>query len=112
MKDTTVEFKSDGTLTLAGTDPSGMKASATATYKMDGNKMTMKVTSLKEIAPDGADEKTKKSVEDANKTLTDEALKKMPEDVSTITWKNKDSFTTTNATGPNKGKVTTFTRKS
>lgn len=109
MNDQTAEFKDDGTITVSGTlkEPKDAKVEGTMTYKIDGDKMTEKVTSMKMTAGPDADAATKKQIDDQNAQATPDALAKGPEQSDTIKWLNKDSFTLTSKDG----KVTTFTRK-
>jgi len=107
LEGTTIEFKGDGTIAIAGTNPKGTTLEASETYALDGDKMTVKPTSMKLTAAANADEKTKKDVDETNRSLTPEAYKNIPPDVETVKWIDKDTFTTTGASG----KVVTFKRK-
>ncbi len=110
MGDQDIEFKDDGTASMSGTLTSmkNAKAEATMTYKIDGDKMTEKMTSEKLTAAADSDATTKKSIDAANAQATPDALAKQPEQEDTIKWLGKDSFSLTGKDG----KVTTFTRKS
>ncbi|HEY3780500.1 MAG TPA: hypothetical protein VGL56_05410 [Fimbriimonadaceae bacterium] len=109
--DGVAEFKDDGTLSITG-QPKEMKnvdIAESATYKMEGDKMTKKVTDLKMTPTADADDKTKKDVEEDMKALTPDEIAKQDPEVDTIAWKGKDSFTVTN---DKTKKAMTFTRKS
>jgi hypothetical protein len=112
MTDQNVEFKDDGTATMSGTlvGVKGVTAEGAMTYKIDGDKMTEKMTSEKLTAGDDADAKTKDMVEKQNAQATPENIAKQPEQGDTIKWNGKDSFTLTST--DKDAKVTTFTRKS
>ncbi len=115
MDNGVAEFKDDGTTTMSGDIkgkdvPKGIQMSATAEYKIDGNKMTITPKDLKMTAAPDADEAAKKFVEEQMKTITPEAIAKIPKDEDTIEWKDKDTFVTTNAKDKTKP-PTTFKRK-
>lgn len=103
LPNSTVEFKDDGTFTLHADIPN-IKAAAdvSATYKINGDKMTETTTSAKITAAADADAKTKEEVDNMNKTM-----KQNPPETDTISWKDKDTFTLTDASG----KAVTFKRK-
>ncbi|HEY3780499.1 MAG TPA: hypothetical protein VGL56_05405 [Fimbriimonadaceae bacterium] len=106
------EFKDDGTTTMSGEikDPKGVEMTAMATYKLDGTKLTITPKDMKMTATADADDKSKKFVEAQEKAMTPDAISKMPAEEDTITWTDKDTFTTTNDKDKSK-KPTTFKRK-
>jgi len=110
MTDQNVEFKEDGTVSGTATlsEPKGATIELGMTYKIDGDTMTEKPVSMKMTAPPDADEATKKAIDQQNKLATPEAAAKQPEQVDTIKWVDKDTFTLTGKDG----KATTFKRKS
>lgn len=118
ITDALVEFKADGTMTMSGTtvNPKGAKIDATGTWKLDKDKLTVNPTSMKITAPEGADEATKKQIEEGNKAASAPDAFKGAGSTDTIAWKDKDTFTLTSekvdpATKEKKPKVVTFTRK-
>jgi hypothetical protein len=97
----TVDFKNDGTMTANGPMPGKpeITINTSSTWKVEGDKLTTTGTG---ITVEGADEATKKAMEDGGKAQLGKPLS------GTIKWEGDDKFTVTADEG---GVVVTYTRK-
>ena len=95
-----VEFTKDGSVHVKGDIPGakGVSIEATGSYTIDNGKLTIKTTAAKMIAADDAPSDVKKLVDQRNKEANEPGyFDKQPPNVTSIEWKDKDHFTTTNS---------------